>query len=73
MLGGKCYDCFTNEGDVCLSEKCLCKATQIEEMAEVDSNPGQSDCRAGLLSRLSSFPCEHLGLVINNKILNITI
>lgn len=50
MLGGKCYYCFTNEGDVCLSEKCLCKVTQIEEMAEVDSNPGQSECRAGLLS-----------------------
>ena len=47
--------------------------TQIEEMADVNSNPGQFDRPAGLLSHCPVFLlCEHLDLVINNKILSIT-
>ena len=39
-------------------------------MSEVNSNPGQFDCPAGLLSHCPVFLlCEHLDLVINNKIL----
>ena len=39
-------------------------------MAEVNSNLGQFDCPAGLLSHCPVFLlCEHLDLVINNKIL----